>query len=77
LTQKKAGFLAPIDYWIANDLAELVDDLLSESRIKKRGLFNAQAVRGLVEQHRRGREDWSFQIWQFLTLELWLQTFID
>lgn len=77
LKQKKAGFAAPIDYWLANDLREMVDDLLSEGRIRNRGLFNPQAVRHLVGEQRQGREDWSAQIWQFLTLELWMQAFID
>ena len=77
LEQKKAGFGAPADYWLANDLREMVDDLLSESRIKERGLFNSEAVRRLVEEQRAGREDWSLQVWQFLTLELWMQAFID
>jgi asparagine synthase (glutamine-hydrolysing) len=77
LQQKKAGFAAPIDYWLASDLREMVDDLLSESRIRSRGLFNSQAVRQLVDEQRKGRQDWSYQVWQFLTLELWLQTFID
>ena len=77
LKQKKAGLGAPIDYWLANDLREMVDDLLSETRISERGLFNPVAVRRLIDQQRRGRRDWSFQIWQFLTLELWMQAFTD
>lgn len=77
LTQKKAGFAAPVDYWLAHDLRETVDDLLSERRLKERGLFNPPMVRRLVEEQRTGKEDWSLQIWQFLTLELWMQTFID
>ena len=77
LAQPKAGFAAPIDYWLANDLKEMTDDLLSESRIRGRGLFRPEAVRGFVDQHRRGAQDWSMQIWQFLTLELWMQTFLD
>ena len=77
LSQPKAGFAAPIDYWLAHDLKEMTDDLLSESRIRQRGLFRPEAVRGFVEQHRRGTQDWSMQIWQFLTLELWMQTFLD
>jgi asparagine synthase (glutamine-hydrolysing) len=77
LSQPKAGFAAPIDYWLANDLKEMTDDLLSESRIRERGLFRPEAVRGFVDQHRRGTQDWSMQIWQFLTLELWMQTFLD
>jgi asparagine synthase (glutamine-hydrolysing) len=77
LQQRKAGFAAPVDYWLANDLKEMVDDLLSESRIRNRGLFDPQSVRRFVGEHRSGGQDWSMQIWQFLTLELWMQTFLD
>ena len=77
LEQKKAGFGAPADYWLSNDLREMVDDLLSESRIRDRGLFNPQIIRRFVSEQRTGKEDWSSQIWQFLTLELWMQEFID
>ncbi len=77
LQQPKAGFAAPVDYWLANDLKEMVDDLLSERRIRERGLFRPEAVRALVDQQRSGVRDWSSQIWQFLTLELWMQTFLD
>jgi len=77
LQQPKAGFGAPIDYWLAHELKEMVDDLLSETQIRKRGLFRPEAVRGYVEEHRRGVQDWSMQVWQFLTLEIWMQNFID
>jgi asparagine synthase (glutamine-hydrolysing) len=77
LEQKKAGFGAPADYWLANDLREMVDDLLSESSLKTRGLFNPASLRRLVDEQRSGRQDWSAQVWQFLTLELWMRAFID
>jgi asparagine synthase (glutamine-hydrolysing) len=77
LNQPKAGFAIPVDYWLAHDLREMVDDLLSASRIRNRGLFRPAAVRNLVDEHRQGRRDWSMQIWQFLTLEIWMQTFVD
>jgi asparagine synthase (glutamine-hydrolysing) len=77
LQHPKAGFAAPIDYWLANDLKPMVDDLLSESTLRKRNLFEPAVVRGYVEEHRQGTQDWSMQIWQFLTLELWMQTFLD
>ena len=77
LRQPKAGFAAPVDYWLANDLKEMVDDLLSETRIRERGLFRPEVVRAYVDEHRSGAQDWSMQIWQFLTLEIWMQTFLD
>ena len=77
LQQPKAGFAAPVDYWLARDLREMTDDLLSPSRLRNRGLFRPEAVKRMVDEHRAGRQDWSMQIWQFLTLELWMQTFLD
>lgn len=77
MRQPKAGFAAPVDYWLANDLRPMVDDLLSESQVKRRGLFRPEVVRRYIDEHRRGAEDWSMQIWQLLTLEIWMQLFLD
>jgi asparagine synthase (glutamine-hydrolysing) len=66
-----------VDYWLAHDLREMTDDLLSESQVQQRGLFRPEAVRRFVDEHRSGAQDRSMQIWQFLTLELWLRTFLD
>jgi asparagine synthase (glutamine-hydrolysing) len=77
LQQPKAGFAAPVDYWLAHDLRPMVDDLLSENQVRKRGLFRPAVVRNYVDEHRRGAEDWSMQIWQLLTLEIWTQLFVD
>ena len=77
LQQPKAGFAAPVDYWLVNDLKEMVDDLLSPQQLRHRGLFRPEAVQRFIAEHRSGRNDWAMQIWQFLTLELWMQTFLD
>jgi asparagine synthase (glutamine-hydrolysing) len=77
MRQPKAGFAAPVDYWLAHDLRPMVDDLLSDSQVRRRGLFRPQVVRRYIDEHRRGTEDWSMQIWQLLTLEIWMQLFLD
>ena len=76
LRQSKAGFGAPVDYWLARDLREMIDDILSEDCIRKRDYFEPATIRHLLEEHYSGREDWSLQIWSLLTFELWLQTFM-
>ena len=77
LQQPKAGFAAPVDYWLAHDLKEMVDDLLSDTSIRQRGLFRPEVVRRFVNEQRSGAQDWSMQIWQFLTLEHWMRVFLD
>ena len=77
LTAPKAGFGAPVDHWLAHDLRPMVDDLLSAETIRRRGYFDPAFVHKLIAEQRRGRQDWSLQIWALLTFELWLRTFVD
>lgn len=73
----KASFGVPLRAWIKNDLQEMVGDLLNETSIRKRGLFNATAITNAIDTDRNGYEDNSLLIWQMLTLEIWFNTFFD
>jgi len=73
----KASFGAPIRSWISGDLREMVDDLLSEGNVNKRGIFNPIFVKDLINSDRNGSEDQAYQIYHLLTIELWYQQFVD
>ena len=73
----KTGFGAPIRKWIKEDMNEMVGDLLSESRIKNRDIFNAAAVSNLIDQNRKGKIDASYTIWSLLAIETWMGLFVD
>lgn len=75
--RKKSGFSAPIRAWLVRDLREMVEDLLSETNIKRRGYFDYAVVRKLIDDNIAGREDNSLKVFQLLTLELWHRRFID
>jgi asparagine synthase (glutamine-hydrolysing) len=75
--RKKAGFGAPVRSWLRGPLRPLVDDLLSEKTVRRRGLFRPEEVRRVVESNLSGREDFSLQVLQLLTLEMWQRTFLD
>lgn len=75
--RKKAGFGAPIRSWLRGALRPLVDDLLSEETVSKRGLFRPAEVRRIIDANLSGREDLSLQVFQLLNLELWQRKFID
>ena len=75
--RKKAGFSAPIRSWLVNQLRQMVEDLLSESNLRRRGYFEPQTVRRLIDDNLAGREDNNLKIFQLMMLELWHQEFID
>jgi asparagine synthase (glutamine-hydrolysing) len=75
--RKKAGFGAPIRSWLRGPLKPLVDELLSEETIRKRGLFQPAEVKRIIDANLSGREDFNLQIFQLLTLELWQREFLD
>src|SRR2546423_8504620 len=75
--RKKAGFSAPIRSWLRGPLRPMVDDLLSEETIRRRGLFRPEEVRRIIDANLSGREDFNLQVFQLLNLELWQRAFID
>jgi len=77
IRRPKAAFAAPLRAWIRRDLAEMVDDLLSETALRRRGLYSREAVRRRIEDDRKGRADHSHLIWNLLNRELWFESFID
>jgi asparagine synthase (glutamine-hydrolysing) len=75
--RKKAGFGAPIRSWLRGPLLPLVNELLSEEAVGRRGLFRAKEVRRVVSDNFSGREDNNLQVFQLMGLELWHREFID
>lgn len=71
----KAPFGAPLRAWVKKDLDSMIQECLSETRLKARGIFNVNAVRNMLERDKAGKEDYAHRIWALLTLELWMQRF--
>jgi asparagine synthase (glutamine-hydrolysing) len=75
--RKKAGFGAPVRSWLRGPLRPMVDELLSNDRVRSRGFFKPEGIRDLIDANLSGREDFNLQVFQLLNFELWLQKFID
>ncbi|MDH5397932.1 MAG: asparagine synthase (glutamine-hydrolyzing), partial [Cyclobacteriaceae bacterium] len=73
----KASFNAPIRSWLKGDLEEMVGDLLSEDTLKKRGMFNPAMVQQMIKDNKSGRHDFAYQLYELLTIELWMREYID
>jgi asparagine synthase (glutamine-hydrolysing) len=73
LGRRKKGFGIPVGQWFRNDLRGLMLDVLSESRIRRQGLFNAGEVTRLVDEHLRGTKDNRKQLWTLFIFQLWYE----
>jgi asparagine synthase (glutamine-hydrolysing) len=77
LERGKHGFEAPIGEWLRGPLAPMADALLSDGRLRDRGVLNDGEVSRLWTEHRDGRADHRHRLWQLMMLELWFRQFID
>jgi asparagine synthase (glutamine-hydrolysing) len=69
----KASFSAPLRAWVNHELRPLVDDVLLSGELVQSGFLRQAGVERLIDEERTGRFDRSKQIWQMLTLELWMR----
>jgi asparagine synthase (glutamine-hydrolysing) len=75
--RSKTGFGAPVRQWLKHELRPLVNDVLSESTLRRRGLFDPEGVSRLLDLDRSGRIDAAYPILALVCVELWLRTFLD
>lgn len=75
--RKKMGFPTPWKGWIAGPQLDSIESLLTEPRTVARNLFEFEAVRKLIAEHRARAVDHYDRIWRLLNLELWHRVFID
>ena len=67
----KSGFEVPISRWLRTDLKFLVDRYLCEERIRDQGIFEADAVAGLVRSHSERRTDTAWALWNLIVFQQW------
>lgn len=72
LRRRKAGFMFPLDAWLANEFLPQLRDSCSEDRLSKQGLFNPGVVRILVEEHVARRRNHGRMLWSLLVFQHWM-----
>ncbi len=77
LAKRKQGFAIPANEWFQKELFEYAYDLLTASRFEKRGYFIQKNINLMLNEHRKGRRDYSTWIWSLIIFEIWHQTFMD
>ncbi len=69
--RQKRGFSVPIASWMRNELRPLVDETLSEEKLRRDGMFNVAFVRRLLKEHWSGKVDNRKALWTLFSFQLW------
>src|SRR5215213_659263 len=73
----KKGFGVPVAEWLKEKLRPLARDLLSPERVRRAGVFNANYVARLQNEHERGVANHRKLLWTLLMFELWHESFVE
>ena len=72
----KQGFGAPVSQWFRGPLGARLEERLGASALNELGYVDRDAVSEVLDIHRRGRADRSFQLWNILNLAEWVDHWI-
>lgn len=67
----KQGFSIPLQKWLRNELHYLIDEYLSEAKVKEFGLFNWKEVKSLKDRFDAGDTLYYNRIWALLVVQMW------
>ena len=73
----KRGFGAPVREWFRDGLGEWFDSHLMNSTMRRRDFFDYKFIARLLDEHRRGTQEWGFHLWALLNLSMWYERWID
>jgi asparagine synthase (glutamine-hydrolysing) len=77
LSRSKMGFPVPVGRWFRERYRGIIDEYVLGARAGSRGLFDATAVRTLVNEHAAGARDHSERLWALANVEIWHRIFMD
>jgi asparagine synthase (glutamine-hydrolysing) len=69
----KMGFGIPLDAWLRGPLRPWAEDLLSTAALTRHGLLRPEPVRQAWQLHLAKRRDLSYELWDVLMLQAWLE----
>jgi asparagine synthase (glutamine-hydrolysing) len=74
--RSKRGFTLPFDIWLNGTLRPLMDELLSESVVAKRGFFDPAAVQEIKNSYLNKKIHYT-RPWLLMMTELWAREVLD
>jgi asparagine synthase (glutamine-hydrolysing) len=74
---RKRGFSIPAAAWLRGELEPFARATLSAETLRRQGLFEPAVVSRLLDEHVRGAEDRSRQLWGLLAFTLWYERHVE
>lgn len=76
--RKKLGFPAPLDAWLGGPLRSKAREVLLDDTTRRRGLFDMQALEGLLCETPGSEYDFhGKRVWMLMNVEMWFRSHID
>lgn len=73
----KEGFRIPMADWLRGPLKEWAGDLLSQTTLRRHGLFYEEPVTDMWNAHLSGRADYNFMLWDILMAQAWAERWMS
>lgn len=77
IDRPKKGFGIPVSMWLRNELKDLKEELLSESRIKKQGIFDHTYINKLKKEHDNKSVNHRKLLWNLMVFQLWFDRYLS
>lgn len=75
--QRKQGFTIPISSWLKGELGNLSSRILLSETHEKRGLFEKNFLKWMLDEHQKGTQEFGHRIWSLVVFEVWARLYID
>ena len=75
--RNKEGFSIPIKQWLVEDFSSLVTNYLSQERLEKQGIFNADYTQSLINEHVTNQANHSHRLWSLIVFQAWSDKWLD
>ena len=76
LYRRKRGFSLPMAQWLCRELKPLLLDVLSESAIRREGIFRYPYIKQLIGEHFAGKKNNYRKLWTLALFQLWKERWL-
>ena len=75
--RRKQGFGFPLALWLRGRLRPVLQRAIEHSRLAEAGVFRADEMMRLAQEHWSGAHDHNYRLWMLFNLEVFWRHFID